>query len=193
MRATRARHRLQQTTMRHTFAVTLVALPLTLLMNAQDDVPTFKTQASSSFVWGKDNGPGAVSSSVRDPLTGNAIHKLNHGGIEVSSRAGFERVGSGQSGELLSFTTTIVNNTESELSVRQGGTSVDGRITLPLPVVLTKKGLSKRERNQVWELASMKCFGSRLHLHEVPTRRSFSSKACALVWCLATSSSNCST
>jgi len=153
--------------MRHTFAVTLVALPLTLLMNAQDDVPTFKTQASSSFVWGEDNGPGAVSSSVRDPLTGNAIHKLNHGGIEVSSRAGFERVGSGQSGELLSFTTTIVNNTESELSVRQGGTSVDGRITLPLPVVLTKKGLSKRERNQVWELASMNCFSSGFLPNEV--------------------------
>jgi hypothetical protein len=111
-------------------------------------------------VWGEDNRPGTASSIVRDPLTGNAIHKLKHGGIEVSSRAGFGRVGSGQAGELLNFTTTIVNNTESELSVRQGGASVDGRLTLPLPVVLTKRGLSKKKRNQVWEPASMNCFSS---------------------------------
>lgn len=159
-RANEIQHRLVQTSMRFTLAVTLAILALTPLSCAQDNVPTFKAEAVSAFVWGEDNGPGAVSSSVRDPVTGNAIHKLKHGGIEVSSRAGFEKVGSGEAGELLSFTTIIVNNTESELSVRQGGTSVDGRVTMPLPVVLTKKGLSKRERKKVWELTSMNCFSS---------------------------------
>ena len=146
--------------MGHTFAVTLAVLALTLLSPAQDEVPTFKTEAASAFVWGEDNFQGAVSSNIRDPLTGNAIHKLKHGGVEVSSRAGFERADAGRAGELLSFTTTIVNNTESELLVGQGGASVDGRLTSPLLVVLTKKGLSKTQRNQVWELAGMNCFSS---------------------------------
>ena len=120
----------------------------------------FKTETASAFVWGEDNFQGAVSSSVRDPLTGNAIHKLKHGGVEVSSRAGFERVDAGKAGELLSFTTTIVNNTESELLVGQGGASVDGRVALPLSLVLTTKGLRKKQRNQVWELTDMNCFSS---------------------------------
>lgn len=147
-----------QTTMRHTFAFPLAVLAITLLACAQDAVPIFKTQAMSAFVWGEDNIRGAVSSSVRDPVTNNEIRKLIHGDIEVSSRAGFERVRPGEAGELLSFTTTIVNNTESELYVRQGGASVDGRLISPLPVVRTKKGVSKKERDQVRELASMNCF-----------------------------------
>ena len=153
--------------MRHTFAVTLAVLALALLTCGQDDVPTFKAETASAFVWGEDNRPGAVSSSVQDPVTGNAIRKLNHGGVEVSSRAGFETVGVGPTDKLLSFTITIVNNTESELSVRQGRASVDGRVALPLPVVLTKKGLSKTARNQVWELASMNCFSSGFLPNEV--------------------------
>jgi hypothetical protein len=146
--------------MRFAAAVTLLVLALTLLACAQDQEPTFKTETVGAFVWGDDSGQGAVSSSVQDPVTGNAIHKLNHDGIEVSSRAGFERVGSSEAGELLSFTTTIVNNTESELSVRQGTVSIDGHLTLLLPVVLDKKGLSKKERKRVWELAGMNCFSS---------------------------------
>lgn len=149
-----------RTTMQHSFAVSLAVIALALLTRAQDDLPVFKTEAKSAFVWGEDGSPGTVSSSVLDPVTGNAIHKLNHGGVEVSSRAGFETVGSGGAGELLSFTTTIVNNTESDLSVRQAGASVDGRIAMPLAVVHTKKGLNKKQRNQVWELASMNCFSS---------------------------------
>lgn len=148
------------TPMRYTLAVTLSILSLTLLTRGQDDVPTFKTEVVSAFVWGEDNGPAAVSSSVRDPVSGNSIHKLNHGGVEVSSRAGFEKLRSGEGDKLLSFTTTIINNTESELSVRQGKASVDGHLVSPLPVVLVKKGLSKKERKNVWELANMNCFSS---------------------------------
>jgi hypothetical protein len=147
-------------TMRSRLAVTFALLAFTLLTFAQKDLITLKTDAASAFIWDEDNQPGAVSSSVRDPVTGNAIHKLSHAGIEVSSRAGFERIGSGKPGEYLSFTTTIVNSTEFEVFVRQGGVSVEGHVALPLPVTLNKKGLSKNERAQVWELARMNCFSS---------------------------------
>ena len=146
--------------MRRTLEVLLVVLALTLLTFAQSELPTFRTEATNALVWGEDNRSGAVSSSIRDPVTGHAIHKLNHAGVEVSSRVGFERVGSGEAVELLSFATTIVNTTESEVSVRLGGASVEGHVALPLSVVLTKKGLNKRKRKEVWELASMHCFSS---------------------------------
>jgi|SRR5579863_3613284 len=158
--ATAVQHRSVQTAMQHSFAVSLAVIALTVFTHAQDDLPVFKTEATSAFVWGQDSPPGGVSSSIVDPVTGNAIHKLNHAGIEVSSKAGFETVGSGGAGELLSFTATIANNTESDLSVRHGGASVDGRIALPLAVVHTKKGFSKKQRSQVVEVASMNCFSS---------------------------------
>ena len=144
--------------MRRPLAVTLAVLAFTSLSFAQDDPPTFKAKAASAFVWEEDDLSGAVSSNIRDPVTGNAIHKLSHGGIEVSSRAGFERIGPGQAGELLTFTTTIVNNNDSELSVRPGGASFDGHMALPLSVVVSKKGIGKKERAQTWELARIHCF-----------------------------------
>jgi len=146
--------------MRRRFAVTLAFFGCTILTFAQDDLITLKTEAVSAFVWSEEDQPGAVSSNVRDPVSGNPIHKLNHAGIEVSSRAGFERVGSGKPGEFLSFTTTIVNTTEFEVAIRQGNISVDGHSAVPLPVVLSKKGLSKKQREQVWERAEMSCFSS---------------------------------
>ncbi len=146
--------------MRCTFAVILVALALTLSARSQDPIPLFKTESASAFVWGEDSGESAASSSIRDPATGNAIRKLNHEGIEVSSQAGFERANPERTGELLSLTTTIVNNTDSELSVRQGRASIDGHLVAPLPVVLTKKGLKRKERNQFSELTKMNCFTS---------------------------------
>ena len=74
--------------MPRTLAATLAVLAFTISTFAQNDLPTFKAEAKSAFVWGEDNPPGAVSSSIRDPVTGNAIHTLSHGGIEVSSRQG---------------------------------------------------------------------------------------------------------
>jgi len=52
-------------------------------------------------------------------------------------------------------------------TVRQGSTSVDGHVTLPLPVVLTKKGLSKRERKKAWDLTRMNCFSSGFPRNEI--------------------------
>jgi len=147
-------------TMGRILAVTLAVLALTSFSFAQDDPPIFKAKAASAFVWEEDDPSGAVSSSIRDPGTGNAIHKLSHGGIEVSSRAGFERISTGEAGELLTFATTIVNNTDLALTVRPGRASFDGHLALPLSIVLSKKGLGKKERAQTWELARMHCFTS---------------------------------
>jgi hypothetical protein len=146
--------------MRLALAATFAALVFPSFAFAQDDLPTFRVEAASAFVWGEDNGSGAVSSIIQDPVTGNAIHKMSHAGVEVSSRAGFENIGSGAAGELLNFTTTIVNNTESALSVHHGGVRVDGHAALPLAVAPTHKGLNKRERKQVWELRKMFCYSS---------------------------------
>ena len=147
-------------TMRLTLTVTFAVLALSSLTFAQDDLPTFKVEAASAFVWGEDSPSGVRSSTIQDPVTGNAIHKMSHAGIDVSSRAGFENIGSGAAGELLNCTTTIVNNTESALSVHHGGVRVDGHAALALAVAPTNKGLKKRERKQVWELRKMSCFSS---------------------------------
>jgi hypothetical protein len=147
-------------TMQCTLTVTLAVLVFASLISAQNAIPTFKAEAVSAFVWDEDNLPRVASSSIQDPITGTAIHKLSHAGIEVSSRAGFERVGMGEAGELLIFTTTIVNNTDSGLSIRQSAVGVDGHLALPLSVVLTKKGLGKKDGNEAWELARLHCFSS---------------------------------
>src|SRR5579862_7094046 len=146
--------------MQFTHTVTLAVIVFTSLMSAQNAIPTFKAEAVSAFVWDEDNPSGVGSSSIQDPVTGNAIHKLSHAGIEVSSREGFERIGTGEAGELLIFTTTIANNTDSGLSIRQGAVGVDGHLALPLSIVLTKKGLDKKECNATWELARLHCFSS---------------------------------
>jgi len=153
-----------------------IAFPL-----AQDALPTFKAKTASAFVWGEENSSGATSSSTLDPLTGNKIYRLSHAGIDVSWRMGFERIGMGETGELLNFTTTIVNNTESDLSVRHAGTSVDGREAAALHVVPTKKGLSKRERKDVWELAKLHCFSSGFH----PSQNFFSTNPSSQIFTVA--------
>jgi hypothetical protein len=124
---------------------------------AQNDTPTFKAEAKSAVVWDRAVPESAASSIAWDPLTGYEIHKLNSDGVEVSSRIGYERPSSGETGELLNYTTTIANNTDSDLSVHYGGASADGHTALPLWVVLTSKGVDKRDRKNVWELDKMHC------------------------------------
>ncbi len=113
------------------------------LMIGQESQPNIKVESVSAFVWGEDVPSGAVSSTIRDPLTGNVIHKLNYDGIEVSSRMGFESVGADEEETLLNFTTTVANSTESMLSVKYGGISVDGHVAKPLSVVSPGKKLDK--------------------------------------------------
>jgi hypothetical protein len=129
----------------------------------QDGLPIIKAEVMSAFVWGEDSTSGAVSSTIQDPLTGNAQHTLSYGGIEVSSRIGFERVSPNEVGTLLTYTTTIANSTDSTLSVRYGGTSVDGHAASPLRVVPAGKTLDKKERKSkpdVVELGKIHCFTS---------------------------------
>jgi hypothetical protein len=140
--------------------IALAFLVSTLGTFAQDEMPTFKAEAKSAVVWDKDALASATSSIVSDPLTGNEIHKLSSGGIEVSSRMGFERIRRSEAGKLLNYTTTIANNTDSDISVQYGGASVDGRVAMPLWVADTNEGLNKRDRKNVWELSKMHCFKS---------------------------------
>jgi hypothetical protein len=139
----------------------LIALVLLVFIPsafAQNEDRTFKVDARSALVWDKDFRGDSGSSVVWDPLTGREMHKLSRGGIEVSSRMGYERVALGNVGKLLNYTTTIANNTDSDVIVRYGGASVDGHAAQLLWVALSRKGFKKRVRNDVWELNKMHCF-----------------------------------
>lgn len=128
-----------------------------------------KAEVVSAFVWGEDSPFGANSSTIRDPLTGHDIHKLRYGPIEVSSRIGFERVGVDEVGTYLNYTATIVNGSDSMLSVRYGGMSIDGRpVSLP-SIILPSKRLDKRGRKNktnLLEPAKMQCFVSGFLSHD---------------------------
>jgi len=129
----------------------------------QDGVPVIKARVMSAFVWGEDSTSEAVSSTIQDPLTGNTIRTLSYAGIEVSSRIGFERVSTVEVGTFLNYTTTVVNSTDSQLSVRYGGISVDGHAASPLWVVPAGRKLSKKERKSkpdVVELGKIHCITS---------------------------------
>jgi hypothetical protein len=120
--------------------------------------PTFRANARSAIVWDNDSPDNTSSFIIWDPLTGREMHRLSSGGVEVTSLVGYERVSLSKAGKLLNYTTTITNNTESELSVQYGGASVDGHTALPLWVALARKGLKKSDRKKVWELGKMYCF-----------------------------------
>jgi len=124
----------------------------------QNDLTTFKANASSAVVWDNDSPTSPSSSIVRDPLTGREMHRLSSGGVEVTSLVGYESVSSSNAGKLLNYTTTIANNTDSELSVQYGGASVDGHTALPLWVAISSKGVKKSDRKKVWVLSKMHCF-----------------------------------
>jgi hypothetical protein len=130
---------------------------------AQDGAPAIKSEVMSAFVWGEDSPSGAISSTIQDPLTGNTLHALSHNGIEVSSQMGFERVDADELGTFLNYTATIINSTDSTLTVRYGGISVDGRAASPFWIVPLHKKLSKKERKSkpdAVELEKIHCFTS---------------------------------
>ncbi len=142
----------------HPIALVLLAfIPTTF---AQNEAPTFRVDSRSALVWDKELPGDAASAIVWDPLTGLEVHKLSHGGIEVSSRMGYERVALGNAGKLLNYTTIVANSTDSDVTVQYGGASVDGHAAQTLWVALSNKGFKKRIRNDVWELNKMHCFKS---------------------------------
>lgn len=105
----------------------------------QDSGQTIKVDVVSSFVWGEDAPAGATSSTIKDPLTGNSMHRLTYGDIEVTSRIGFEGVGANKTGTLVSYTTTIANSKDSPVSVRFGGFVIEGRMVSPLGIIPSAK------------------------------------------------------
>ncbi len=141
----------------------LVVFAFTPDVFGQDDGPVIRSETMSAFVWGQDSPSGAISSTIQDPLSGNAIHAMSYDGIKVSSRMGYERVGTNEVGIFLNYTATIVNGTDSTLSVRYGGISIDGHAASPAWVVPADKKLSKKERKSkpdAVELAKIQCFTS---------------------------------
>jgi hypothetical protein len=139
---------------------TLTILALTFSAFGQNGDFTFKTEPRSAFIWGADFSAGAVSSILKDPLTGYALHKLSYSGIEVSAQLGFERIGRSIAGDLLNYTTVISNGTDIDIPVRYGGCSIDGHTAPPLSVAIVSKSKSKHDRKDVWELGKMQCFTS---------------------------------
>lgn len=136
----------------------MAILAFTLTTCAQSDIPTFKVETSGALVWGEDAPHGAASSAIIDPGTGNPIHKLSYAGIEVSSRIGYEKVGFSEMARLLNYTTTVANNTDSDVSVKYGGASVDGRAAPPLWLARGGQNFSKHDRQNIWELSRQSCF-----------------------------------
>jgi hypothetical protein len=72
-------------------------------------------------------------------------------------------------GNFLGYSTTIVNGTDSKISVRYGGAVVDGHLATPLSVVPQGKHFNGSERTNkkdrdkvkdVVELGKMNCFSS---------------------------------
>ena len=151
--------------MNSTHRLALATLLLTLSTSAQDDIPTFKTQTKSALIWEENSSDHGVS-TLRDPLTGNEIHKLSYGGIEVSSRLGYEKVSPDQAGKLLTFVTTVANNTESNVAVRYGGASVEGHVTPPLAVGPIKN-LNSRDHQATWDPTKLSCFKTRFASSEM--------------------------
>jgi len=135
-----------------------VASLLTLNIAAQDDVPTFKSETRNAIVWDEGSPESGISSKLWDPSTGNEIHKLSYGGIVVSSRLGYERINPQSAIKLLHYVTTIANNTDSDVSVRYGGASVDGRVALPLEPTPRGVRLSKTEFSDASETGKSYCF-----------------------------------
>jgi hypothetical protein len=144
--------------MRREIQIAMVILEFTITICAQSDIPTFKVETSSALVWSEDSTGGAASSTIVDPRTGNSIHKLSYAGIEVSSQIGYERVGSSETTRLLNYTTTIANSTGSDLAIKYGGASIEGRVALPLWLERADQNFGKRDRKDIWELSKQRCF-----------------------------------
>jgi hypothetical protein len=140
------------------FAAALVVF--TAKTFAQNDAERFKVNATEALVWDENSLESPQASLIVDPLTGYELHRLSDAGIEVTSRMGYERVSFHEAGKLLIYTTTVANNTDSEVTVRYGGALVDGSPVLPLWIVPDKRGLHKTAHKRFWELNKMFCFES---------------------------------
>lgn len=117
-------------------------------------------------MWDESSPDAGISSKIWDPSTGNEIHKLSYGGIEVSSRLGYEKVNPESAIKLLHYITTIANNTDSDISVRYGGASVDGRVALPVDVTPSGHAINRLEFAEASDRGKTHCFLTGFDPHE---------------------------
>jgi len=142
-----------------TGSIFCIAAPVFTLFAFAQDIPTFRVETKEALVW-DESVQSTSTSTIWDPRTGIESHKLSYDDIEVSSLLGYERVSPTKEGRLITFITTIANNTNSDISVKYGGTTIDDHIVLPLSLVPTGKKVKKRIQNDAWELGKMHCFKS---------------------------------
>jgi len=138
-------------------------LLFTLRANSQADVPKFAVEVRNTFVWGEDAPAGAASSMIRDPLTGAELRRLKHTGVEVTSWIGFEKLHREDVAEFIVYSSTIINNTETELPVEAGGIAIDGRLVSPVAVdssSSTVKQKHSKNGKDVVDIRNLHCFGS---------------------------------
>ena len=140
--------------------LTLVLIPPA---NSQEEASKLTVDVRNTFVWGEDAPAGAISSALRDPLTGRELRRLKHNGIEVTSRIGFEKLHAEDVAEFIIYSSTIVNNTRSELQVEFGGVAIDGHLVSPLLVDSNRKGVKEIHSNGkkgTVEIRNLRCLGT---------------------------------
>jgi hypothetical protein len=129
----------------------------------QADATRFAVEVRHAFIWGEDAPAGAVSSVIRDPLTGTELRRLKHDGVEVTSRIGFEKLHPEDVAEFIIYSITIVNNTKTELTVERGGIAIDGRLLPVLSVQSSIKAVNQRRsksEKDVVNIGNLNCFAS---------------------------------
>jgi len=131
--------------MRRLAILACFALMFNCRANPQEDIPKFTVEVRNTFIWGEDVPAGAISSSVKEPLTGAEILTLKHGGIAVTSRMGFEKLRPEDVTEFIVYSSTIINNTNSELTVEGGGIAIEGHLSSPLSI---NSGIKHAKRNR---------------------------------------------
>ncbi len=139
------------------------ALVFSWRANSQVDVPKFTVNVRNTFIWGEDAPSGAISSVIRDPLTGVELRRLKHNGVEVTSRIGFEKLHPEDAAVLIVYSSTIVNNTEMELAVKAGGVAVDGHLVSPMSKESSSSGVKQRRpscEKDVVDVRNLHCLGS---------------------------------
>lgn len=149
--------------MRRLAMLACFALMFNCRASPQEDVPKFAVEVRNTFIWGEDVPAGAISSSVKEPLTGAEILTLKHGGIAVTSRMGFEKLHPEDVTEFIVYSSTIINNTNSELTVEAGGIAVDGHLASPLSVnsgiKRAKQSRDSKNKDSV-DIRNLHCFES---------------------------------
>lgn len=148
--------------MKHTLEIAISIVVFALAVFGQEK-PPLTIEVRSAFVWGEDSAQGVTSSIIEDPLTGNSIPKLSYDRIEVSTRMGFERLGIARVGMLLGITATVINGTESDITVNGGGISINGHAESLVSLISGDKRVKVRDANndeKAVHLEQIGCFKS---------------------------------